>query len=131
MAAINSLALRTPEAVVSETTPEEFSGFLESVEKSIIEGFDANNWIRQAEAMMALDVSDAFGGSMNEAASSVRAELLVIVGTRDHMVVPRPAVEFARLVLARTIELESDCGHMAIWCEQEDVYPQIARFLKK
>ena len=52
--------------------------------------FDANDWIRQLQAMMADDVSAPFGGSMEKAAAAVHAKVLVIVGLKDHMVNPYP-----------------------------------------
>jgi homoserine O-acetyltransferase len=131
VAAINSLARTTPEMVVGEAGPAEFFKFLEEAEKGVIEGFDANNWIRQAEAMMALDVSAGFGGSMEKAAAAVRADVLVVVGTRDHMVTPQPALEFAERLFAPVVELEGACGHLAIWCEQDEAFPVIARFLEE
>ena len=39
------------------------SDFLEQAEKGVLEGFDDNNWIRQAEAMLDHDVSASFAGS--------------------------------------------------------------------
>ena len=63
---------------------------------------DANNTIRQSEAMMALDISDAFGGSMDKAAGAVKAKAFVVVAKQDHTVTPQPAHQFRELV-ARAI----------------------------
>jgi homoserine O-acetyltransferase/O-succinyltransferase len=51
-------------------------------------GKDANNKIRQSEAMMALDVADQFGGSIEKAAAAVMAKVFVIVARQDHVVTP-------------------------------------------
>ncbi len=131
VAAINSLALTTPEKVVGETSPAEFFDFLEQAERGVLEGFDANNWIRQAEAMLDHDVSASFAGSMEKAAAAVEADVLVVVGTRDHMVTPQPALEFAEHLFAPVVALDSPCGHLAIWCEQDEAFPLIARFLEE
>ena len=91
---------------------------------------DANNKIRQAEAMMALDVSKDFGGSMERAAAAVKAKVLVIVAKYDHVVTPQPARDFAALLHAPILELESDCGHSATGCEGEKVTAAVANFLQ-
>jgi homoserine O-acetyltransferase/O-succinyltransferase len=90
---------------------------------------DANNKIRQAEAMMAIDVSSPFGGSMERAAAAVKAKVFVIVATYDHVVTPQPARDFAALLHAPILELDSDCGHLATACEGAKVDLAVAAFL--
>jgi homoserine acetyltransferase len=93
-------------------------------------GPDANNKIRQAQAMMAIDVSKPFGGSMAAAAARVKAKVLVIVSKYDHVVTPGPARDFAHRLHAPVIELQSDCGHQAPGCAQDQVRKAVADFLK-
>jgi homoserine O-acetyltransferase len=45
------------------------------------------------------------------------------------MVNPRPALDFAALIHARTLLLESDCGHLALFCEADKVNPAVRDFL--
>jgi hypothetical protein len=59
-------------------------------------GSDANNKIRQVQAMMSIDVPERFGGSLAAAAAAVKAKVLVISATQDHVVTPGPAFEFGR-----------------------------------
>jgi homoserine O-acetyltransferase len=92
---------------------------------------DANNKIRQVEAMMGLDVSDRFGGSMERAASAVKAKVFVIVATYDHVVTPQPAREFATLLHAPLLELDNDCGHLAPSCDDAKVSAAVSAFLQK
>lgn len=122
------------------TTPEEFNRRMtrEKVLSEIghaktVHGFDANDKIRQDQAMMALDVSAPFGGSMERAAAAVKARVLVVVATQDHTVTPGPAMEFARLLAAkaRLLKLEGDCGHLAPGCEWQKLNPAVADFLAR
>lgn len=131
VADIHQLALETPSYRARATEPKDFAKFLASTEEGTMRGFDANNWIRQAEAMMGHDVSRAFGGDMKKAAAAVKARVLVIVGLRDHMVNPLPALAFARLLQAPSLELESDCGHLSPGCEAKKVNAAVASFLEK
>ena len=78
---------------------------------------DANDRIRQTEALLSFDITARFGGSMAAAAAAVRAKTLIVVSSSDHMVTPGPALEFAKLMQARTLVLDDNCGHNAIHCE--------------
>jgi homoserine O-acetyltransferase len=129
LADIDALAIQTPAYRVAHTKPEEFKKFLDARETETIHGFDANNWIRQAQAMMGHDVSRPCGGDMAKAAAAVKARVLVVVGLQDHMVNPAPALAFARLLHARTLQLDSDCGHLVTDCESMKVGGAIAEFL--
>lgn len=130
VAAITSLALTTPEHRNRETAPEKVAEFLEESTEGLL-AFDANNWIRQAEAMLQHDIFEPFGGSVEEAAGAVRAELLVVVDLQDHMVTPAPALEFARYLVAPTLELNSPCGHLSVGCEKDRVVPLVRRLLER
>jgi homoserine O-acetyltransferase len=93
------------------------------------EGSDANDKIRQSQAMMALDVSQPFGGSMERAAAAVKAKLFVIASKTDLTVTPEPAIDFAHLLNAKLLVLDDDCGHQAPGCEAKTIVPAIAEFL--
>ncbi len=129
VAHLHNLCLATPEYRVAHTSPAEFPQYLDSIEQGGVNGFDANNWIRQLQAMMGHDISTHSNGSMEKAAAVIRAKVLVIVATQDHMVNPMPALELARLMVAPIVETNSDCGHLAPGCEKELLSSTIARFL--
>lgn len=91
---------------------------------------DANNKIRQAQAMMELDVSRDFGGSLERAAQAVKAKVFVVVAKQDHVVTPGPASEFAKLLGAKLLVLEGDCGHLATACESQLMNQAVGDFLR-
>lgn len=122
-----TLLLTTPDDYNKQKTRQQTLADLAAANKT--GGSDANNKIRQAQAMMALDVSLPFAGSLERAALVVKAKVFVIVGRFDHVVTPGPAREFARLLQARVLELESECGHMAPSCESQKVNAAVAEFL--
>lgn len=128
VADIQALNLTTPQYRVAQTSPAEFAQFLSQTEQETIRSFDANNWVRQLQAMLSHDV--AAGGALEQAAAKVRARLLVVVGLQDHMVNPQPALAFAGLVKAETLELGSDCGHLSPDCEKDKAIPAVDRFLR-
>lgn len=131
VAAIHQLALQTPEYRAGHTAPQAFPEFLAGAERGMIERFDANNFIRQLQAMMDHDISKTFGGSMERTGATVKARVLVVAALKDHMVNPQPALALARLLKAQTMELASDCGHLAPGCDQNKVAAAIDAFLSR
>lgn len=104
---IELLAIMTPTAINAQIKSDDISRTVQAVSR-----MDANDHIRQAEAMMALDVSNCCNHSMAEAAKRVHAKALVIVEKQDHTVTPGPALEFAMLLGAQPEVLDSDFGHL-------------------
>jgi homoserine O-acetyltransferase len=126
-AEFGALLLTTPQHYNKQMTRAEVFTSLEKARKE--SRFDANDKIRQDQAMMALDVSARFGGSMERAATAVKARVFVIVATHDHVVTPGPATEFARLLQSKLLILEGDCGHQAPGCESGQVNKAVSDFL--
>lgn len=127
---ICGLVGQTPSYRVRQTGPREFGEYLEGIRKSFVQ-MDANNWIRQGQACLGQDISRRFDGDMIKAAAAVKARVLVIAALQDHEVNPAPALAFARLLRARTLELDSDCGHQAFQCEAVKLSAAIAQFISK
>ena len=92
--------------------------------------FDANNKIRQVQAMMQLDVAKGFDGSLERAAKTVKAKVFVVVAKQDHVVTPESSMQFASLVGAKLLNLEGDCGHLANACEGQRLGAAVSEFLK-
>lgn len=121
------------------TTPENFNRkwtrqkVLEEIAKakSAGGGFDANDKIYQTRAMMSLDITEKFGGSWARTAEAIKAKVFVIHARYDYTVTPQPALDFAKLLNAKTLVLESDCGHLAPSCESQKVNTAIAGFLEE
>jgi homoserine O-acetyltransferase len=126
---IGELVLQTPTEYNRTHTREQVLAALKKAETDKAE--DANDTIRQSEAMMTLDVSDGYGGSMEKAAAAVKAQVFVVTSKQDHTVTPQPAKDFAKLLSAPVLELESDCGHLAPGCETKKVAGATAEFLRK
>jgi homoserine O-acetyltransferase/O-succinyltransferase len=126
---IGGLVLSSPEQYNQEHKREDVKP---SIEKAMSEtGQDANNHIRQAEAMMSLDVSRDFGGSMERAAAAVKAKVLVVVSPEDHTVTPQPAIDFAHLLHAQIMQVDSPCGHLSTACEHEKIDERVREFMER
>jgi homoserine O-acetyltransferase len=124
---IQQMNLSTPEFRVDHTTRGQFPQWFHDVGAEMHSGIDANDYLRQLQAILTQDI--AHGGSVYGAAHTIKAKMLIINASQDHMVNPIIPLAFARLVDARTLVLTSDCGHMSPGCELNKVAPAIAAFL--
>jgi homoserine O-acetyltransferase len=124
---LQQMNLSTPQFRVDHTTRQQFPAWFHAVGAEMHGGIDANDYLRQLQAMMTQDI--AHGGDIYAAARTVKAKMLIINAAQDHMVNPILPLAFARLVHAQTLVLTSDCGHMAPGCELNKVAPAIAAFL--
>jgi homoserine O-acetyltransferase len=125
---IGALILTTPDDYNQKMTRDKVLSEIAKARQET-EGFDANDKIRQVQAMMTLDVTAEFGGSLEKAAAAVKTKPLIIVARLDHTVTPQPALAFAAALHVTPLILESDCGHMAPSCEWERVNAAVAEFL--
>lgn len=128
LAEFGALVSTTPRQYNREMSREKVFEALETEANK--PGADANDHIRQMEAMMSLDVSDVFEHSMEKAAAVVKAKVLVVVGANDHVVTPQPAKDFAALIGAQVLEFNSDCGHQTPACEDQIVTAKATAFLQ-
>ncbi len=127
VAYLHDMNLSTPKFRVDHTTPEQFGAYFQNLGTQYHTGFDANDYLRQLEAMISHDI--AHGGTLYTAAAKIKAKMLIVNAHQDHMVDPLPALGFAQLIHAPTFVLESDCGHMSPGCEIKALSPVIDRFL--
>lgn len=84
---------------------------------------------RQAEAMMFHDIARDMDGNLAAAAKAIVADVLVIVAMDDRVVTPHPALKFAELDGAKTVILNSGCGHGAYRCESQTMNGALHAFL--
>jgi homoserine O-acetyltransferase len=125
--AIHQMNLTTPANYARSHPPEKFAAdYVAYFSKGVLP-FDANDWLAQLEAMIHHDV--AHGGSLPDAAKRVHAKVLVVAAAQDHMVNPKPALDFAALLGAKTLVLDSDCGHLSNTCKAEIMSPAVRAFL--
>lgn len=130
VAMIDALTDTAPQRFNRENTRETWSASIDGAARKI-EKNDANDRIRQAQAMTAHDVSAAFGGSLERAAAAMKAKLLAVVTAGDHIVPPGAMLEFARLKRAQVLQLENECGHSGANCEYNRVKDTVNEFLER
>ncbi len=128
LAPLHILHAWTPDYRTANTRPAAFPAFLAG-EQERFSRYDATDWAWQVKAILNHDILKTFGGSREKAAAAVRAKCLVITSGRDQIVSGEEATAFARLIGAQTAELTGTCGHMAFWCDQENLKKIVHAFL--
>jgi homoserine O-acetyltransferase len=125
---IGSMNGTSPAYRVAHTSPKDFDVFVAEIRKNAKgDGGTASDQIRQRQAIITLDIPGELGLTLEQAAKKVRAKLLIAVSAQDHVVNPRPAIEFAAAVNAPVVYLNSPCGHQSFSCIS--VGPTVASFL--
>jgi len=125
---IGSMNGTSPSYRVAHTSPEEFDLFLADIRKNAKgDGGTASDQIRQRQAIIALDIPGELGLTLEQAAKRVHAKLLVVLSLQDHIVNPRPAMDFAAAANAPVVSLNSPCGHQSFTCIS--LGPTVASFL--
>lgn len=117
---IGALILTTPDYFNAHTTREEVIAAIEKSQKHY-SGPDANNKIRQCEAMMSLDAADT---------SRVKARMFIAASKSDHTVTPGPALEYAKQLGVAPFILDNGCGHSLHACPDAGMAQAILRFLR-
>ncbi|HEY0763119.1 MAG TPA: alpha/beta fold hydrolase [Pyrinomonadaceae bacterium] len=120
--AFGELLLTTPVDYNRRKTRDEVFADLAKAQRDT-HRFDANDKIRQVQAMIKLDIP------LQSAAKTVKAKVLVVVAKYDHVVTPGPATEFAKLLGAQLLVLDGDCGHLATSCESRRLNEAVTQFL--
>lgn len=124
---IHQFALTTPEYRAANPGRARFKEYLDQTEGDFV---DWNNWYRQLQAMIGLDIARQWGGSLAEAVKHLKAKMLIVVSEQDHMVNPIPGLEFAKMARQQTLVLHGSCGHLAApSCELAQVDSAVRRFL--
>lgn len=129
--AVHELALSTPTHVNATLTRDGFDKWFADKGASYAAGWDPYDWAAQLRAMLAQDLTARDAGSMAAAGARVKAPLLAIVSTQDHMVNPAAAREFTKAAGGTLVELSGDCGHLANGCEAAAVTAAVRQFLDR
>lgn len=125
---LGDINLTSPAQHVRETRPQDFPEMLAKIrQRAPTSAGSAANYIRQREAINGLDIPGELGETMQQAAARVHAKMLVLSSPEDHLVNPTPSIEFAHLIGAPLVLMDSPCGHLSPSCIS--VGPIVAEFL--
>lgn len=126
---VHEFALTTPSHLAASRPPRDFPALLAQIEKEAATGMSPIDYACQLRAMLAHDISRRFHGDIAAAGAAVRARVLVVAATQDHMVNPQPALDLAATAGFRVFRLTGACGHRAPGCEAGKLAAAVSSFL--
>ncbi len=125
--ALHEMNLWTPAYHEQNLKPEKYDSFIIEKEKDYVKYQNPYNWASQLKAMINHDI---FEGKREEKINQIKAKMLIVVASQDHMVNPASAIEMGKTMKIPVLELEGNCGHMATSCESEKMGFFIKAFLE-
>jgi homoserine O-acetyltransferase len=108
-AQISQMIFSTPEYITNHIARDSFYTWYAAIPKQV--AMDWNNQIRQIEAVIQHDITKTTNSSLEAAAKTIKANMLIIVVKQDHTVNPLLSKKFASMVNAQFIEIDSEGGH--------------------
>lgn len=125
---LSYLTLFTPDYFVESVPAAKLGEFLAPTFESNAD-FSVDDYVSQLDAMMSHDVIGVDVNGVENFANRVRADVLVIGTSSDHMVNPAPAKQMATEMGVSYLEVTSNCGHIGTSCEGRLVNTRVAEFL--
>ncbi len=127
---LQDMIVYTPEYRSLSTPYEKIDSYLDGIRSTLGATYTLDNFRWQLEAMIHNNITRNYHDSMEETASHIHAEMLIIVNRQDHIVSPLPPLQFAKILHARTLILNNNRGHLGITPEMKKVSKTIRNFLK-
>jgi homoserine O-acetyltransferase len=122
---------RTPKEFNKLVDVNKFDEYLARFDHDASTIFPPICWKYQLISMINHDITRNFNHDKEATGKHVKAEILSIVASQDHILNPASAMEFAKYSKGRLYVLDNDGGHQAVGNEMETVGKVIDEFLKK
>lgn len=122
---------RTSDHFVKNNPRENFETYMQKFDKEPSKIFTSLDYMYQLKAMINHDVLLTPGITEENIKEKIVSEMFMIIAERDMILHPSPAKEFAQMINAKILLLDSDCGHLSVNCEMERVVKEIIIFLEK
>ncbi len=119
----------TPEYRAQETTSAAFPELVAAIEEEASH-YRLYDLLSQMRAISQYDLGDDFQQSLTMGEENPVPQALIIVAEQDHLLLPITAGAFAQASGAQLITLDTNCGHYAFACEQEQINELVRKFLE-
>ncbi len=119
----------TPTYMVSNTSVDSLDNYLINEYDNLMKPED---YLGGSKAIISNDIfKSSHSKTDDDIKNIIKAELLIISATQDHLVNPIAAIELSKTLNCKLVTLLSDCGHMSFACEAEKIKKAITTFLKE
>lgn len=122
---------KSPEYFAREIPHEQAEEYIAGFDNYTPGIYPVENFYCQTKALSTHDISWRDNYDMSKTAERIKSKVFIIVNKQDHMVSPWEALDFARMIKAKTLVLDNNRGHLGISYEMDRVKKAMGRFLKK
>lgn len=119
--------INTPSLFASTQSADSLNIYLEKEYSQLMKPED---YLGGLKAMIPHDIYKSANVNSGNIENIIKADMLIISATQDHLVNPISAMELANKLNAKLMALVSDCGHLAFGCETEKIKSAISTFLQ-
>lgn len=116
----------TPSYFVNNVKPDEISNW-----RNYTNIMNSKDYLAQLIAMIKHDIYKSASSDLESISNIVKTDALIIVSLQDHLVNPVSSIAFAEQLDYPVVELNGDCGHIAVWCEANKIKEATSSFLKE
>jgi len=119
--------INTPTMMTNTVSPDSLENYLNDEYERLMAPGD---YLAGINAMLPHDIYKSTGTNPQEIKNIIRADMLIIPATQDHLVNPIHALQLAQELNAKLVTLDSDCGHGSFGCEADKIKKAITAFLE-
>jgi homoserine O-acetyltransferase len=116
----------TPTLFAETIDPDSIDIYLEEEYSRLMKPED---YLGGLNAMIPHDIYKSADCSIKNVKDIIKADMLIIPASQDHLVNPLSSIELAKVLDAELETLTSDCGHGAFACESVKIKKVITEFL--
>jgi homoserine O-acetyltransferase/O-succinyltransferase len=125
---ILNMNLYTPSFLARTVSPDNINAYRFGKYAQMM---NSKDYLAGLNAMIQHDIYKSSNINLDNIKNVVKADILVIISQQDHLVNPISSIAFSKAFGCGLLELTSDCGHTAPFCESEKVKEAISSFLKR
>lgn len=128
---VGQLNIRTPSFWLRTIKPEKVDSIMLAEQANFLNSMKPDDLLCQLNAMIAHDIYRSSGKALRDMKDVIKARTLMIVSKSDHTVNPDTSVELSNVIGATLVQLDSDCGHLGVFCAPGIIRDEVTRFLRK
>lgn len=118
----------TPAYRKENTSPNALPNFLKAIEKEA-SNYKLRDLLSQMKAIGKHNVTNECEDSLEIAAKRFKGAALITIANQDQTLSPLSSIALAKLMNAKLLELDTNCGHYAFACEKERISEAVRNFL--
>jgi homoserine O-acetyltransferase len=124
---IFTMNLYTPSFYASTQNPDNLANYMADQYKN--QNMKPEDYLAGLQAIVKQNLYIDSNAKVINLKEVIKSKILLIAGKQDHMVNPTGSITLAKELNAQLLILESNCGHVSIFCEAEKIKNVVKDFL--